>query len=239
MELTMVTIIILLLLIVILLSILILAISPARTLALRIVGLILSGLFIIINLVCCVVAIYFGWNILELFFINQVFWWVELFIAICGLVVATSILISAIRLFGGSWAILANPEENFEKFGISNEQGCLSMLVISLSTFLASSGIFAYQTLVFFRSGSWRSISVLDSILFSFQNKALRGPHDTFSPISLWYSISEFLPLCVGVIFIGILFFVALVTVLDLQANVIRAFSGTGNYKDGIDDDDG
>ncbi len=235
----MVTIIILLLLIVILLSLLILAINPARVLALRIVGLILSALFVTIDLVCCVVAIYFGWNILELFFTNQVFWWVELFMASCGLAVATSILISAIRLFGGSWAILANPEENFEKVGILKEQGCLSTFIISLSTFLTSSGIFTYQTIAFFRDGSWRSISVLDSIRFSFQNTAFKGPHNTSSSFSLWHSIADFLPLCVGVIFIGMLFFVILMAAFDLQANVIRAFSGTGNYKDGIDDGDG
>jgi hypothetical protein len=215
MELSMVAVIILLLLIVILLTILILAIDSSRKLTFGIAGLFLSGLFVFYVLACCVFVIYFGWNVLEHSLTNQVFWWVELFIAVCGLTVGVNLLITAISLFEGLWIILIRPEKKIEKHGLVF--GCLSIIIIFLSTFLTSSGILVYQFLNYFRDGSWRSISVIDSVTFSFKDFNL----GTSAGPSRLYFLGEFIPLWVGVIFIGVLFFLIFVTAVQFQHWII------------------
>jgi hypothetical protein len=230
MELTMVAVIILLLLVVVLLSILILAIDSARKLAFGIVGLIFSGLFIIFDLACCVFAIYFGWNVLEQFLINQVFWWVELFIVICGLVIGASALIVAISLFKDVRMMLVRPEEKIEISEFTQLFGCLSIGAIFSITFLTSSGTLVYQILSYFRDGSWRSISIIDSISYSFKDADLRSSAGQ----SLLFSLGEFIPLWMGVIFMGLLFFLIFISVLALQIEVIRAITGRDDLAKGI-----
>ena len=72
----------LLVIFVILLLILVFAIEPARQLFRSLGSLIIAGVLVITSLTIFAITIYFVWNVLENASISQVFWWVELFIAI-------------------------------------------------------------------------------------------------------------------------------------------------------------
>ena len=204
----------LLVIIVILLLILVFAIEPARQLFRSLGSLIIAGVLVITSLTIFAITIYFVWNVLENASISQVFWWVELFIAISLVTIGVGNLslntLMFVRLF-----IMTKKSKSELEFSSLDKLGApwlLSFFAIPLFTFFAGSGILIYQI-----SNSWKSLKGVDSIYET---------SNSFVSISILNSFPEYIPLWIGVIFLGAIFFLGYCAVVWVQYNIVEKLSG-------------
>ena len=161
----------LLIIIVVLLFILVLAIEPARQLFLS-GGLLISGIFLIVFFWLSIIAISFSWNFFEHSLTHQIFWWIELFVVVCGTTVIVGNLSFWFVYFARLVLQIIMRTENKELRGsivdIFAVPWFLSWFIFPISTVLTSMGILIYQIYGYVAYDDWRELSIIDSIVFSF-----------------------------------------------------------------------